>query len=98
MNKNNENPKAEEKVCFNCKYMLWLVGIGQGVKCDLDKKNIPKIDTIVVAGIFLSFSIGLFILSGLTQVPKKPIFSRHFIINYFLIFLIFACFNIYMGG
>ena len=42
MTKNNENPKPEEKVCFNCKYMLWLVGVGQGVKCDLDKKNIPS--------------------------------------------------------
>jgi hypothetical protein len=39
---NNENPKPEEKVCFNCKYMLWLVGVGQGVKCELDKKNIPS--------------------------------------------------------
>lgn len=42
MTQNNENPKPEEKVCFNCKYMLWLVGVGQGVKCDLDKKNIPS--------------------------------------------------------
>ncbi len=36
----NENPKPDEKVCFNCKHMLWLVGIGQGIKCDLSKKNI----------------------------------------------------------
>lgn len=42
MTQNNENPKPEEKVCFNCKYMLWLVGVGQGVKCELDKKNIPS--------------------------------------------------------
>lgn len=42
MSQNIENPKPDEKVCFNCKYMLWLVGIGQGVKCDLDKKNIPS--------------------------------------------------------
>jgi hypothetical protein len=42
MTNNNENPKPEEKVCFNCKYMLWLVGVGQGVKCELDKKNIPS--------------------------------------------------------
>jgi hypothetical protein len=37
-----ENPKLDEKVCFNCKHMLWMVGIGQGVKCDLDKKDIPS--------------------------------------------------------
>ncbi len=40
MTQNNENPKPEEKVCFNCKYMLWMVGVGQGVKCELDKKDI----------------------------------------------------------
>ena len=22
-----------EKVCYNCKHMLWMVGIGQGVRC-----------------------------------------------------------------
>ena len=37
-----ENPKPDEKVCFNCKNMLWMVGIGQGVKCKLDYKNIPS--------------------------------------------------------
>jgi len=42
MTQNNENPKLEEKVYFNCKYMLWMVGVGQGVKCELDKKNIPS--------------------------------------------------------
>lgn len=37
-----ENPQPNEKVCFNCKHMLWMVGIGQGVKCDLNKKSIPS--------------------------------------------------------
>ena len=37
-----ENPKPDEEVCFNCKNMLWLVGIGQGVKCNVDKKDIPN--------------------------------------------------------
>jgi len=37
-----ENPAPDEKVCFNCKYMLWMVGVGQGVKCKLDFKNIPS--------------------------------------------------------
>ena len=37
-----ENPNTDEKVCFNCKYMLWLVGLGLGLKCNLDKSNIPN--------------------------------------------------------
>ena len=37
-----ENPKPDEKVCFNCKNLLWAVGVGQGVKCGLDKKDIPN--------------------------------------------------------
>jgi hypothetical protein len=37
-----ENPSPDEKVCFNCQHMLWLVGIGQGIKCDLDKKSLPS--------------------------------------------------------
>ncbi len=28
-----QNPPPEEKVCMNCKHMLWMVAIGQGVKC-----------------------------------------------------------------
>jgi hypothetical protein len=36
-----ENPQPDEKVCFNCENLLWLVGIGQGLKCDLNKKTIP---------------------------------------------------------
>lgn len=44
MEKDNKasNPNPDEKVCFNCKYMLWMVGLGQGVKCDIDKSNIPN--------------------------------------------------------
>ena len=44
MNKNKkiENPKLEDKVCFNCEHMLWLVGLGQGVKCELTRKQIPS--------------------------------------------------------
>jgi hypothetical protein len=29
----NKNPEPHEKVCYNCKYMLWMVGIGLGVRC-----------------------------------------------------------------
>jgi hypothetical protein len=36
------NPQPDEKVCFNCEHLLWLVGIGQGLKCDLNKKTIPS--------------------------------------------------------
>jgi hypothetical protein len=44
MDKNNstQNPPIDEKVCFNCKHMLWMVGVGQGVKCGIDKKDIPS--------------------------------------------------------
>ena len=37
-----ENPKSDEKVCFNCQNMLWLVGVGQGVKCGLTMKAISS--------------------------------------------------------
>lgn len=36
-----DNPLPDEKVCFNCTNMLWMVGIGQGVKCRLTKEDIP---------------------------------------------------------
>jgi hypothetical protein len=36
------NPGPLEKVCFNCRNMIWMVGIGQGVKCRLTMKNIPS--------------------------------------------------------
>lgn len=36
------NPGPLEKVCFNCENMMWMVGIGQGVKCNLTKKDIPS--------------------------------------------------------
>ena len=36
------NPGPLEKVCFNCTNMMWMVGIGQGVKCRLNMKDIPN--------------------------------------------------------
>lgn len=30
---NPDRPKPHERVCYNCKYMLWMVGIGMGVCC-----------------------------------------------------------------
>jgi hypothetical protein len=29
----NERPNPDEAVCFNCRSMVWLVGLGQGVRC-----------------------------------------------------------------
>ena len=28
-----DKPKPEEKVCYNCKHLAWMVGIGQGLGC-----------------------------------------------------------------
>lgn len=44
--KNNlDRPKPDERVCYNCKNMLWMVGIGQGVRCGLSHppKLIPQL-------------------------------------------------------
>ncbi len=37
-NNNNTHEKSaqiqpDEKVCYNCKHMVWLVGLGQGIRC-----------------------------------------------------------------
>ena len=37
-----EKPKPGQKVCFNCKHLLWLVALGQGASCGIDKKSIPS--------------------------------------------------------
>jgi hypothetical protein len=31
--KNVQNPKPDEKVCFNCKFLIWSIGIGRGIRC-----------------------------------------------------------------
>jgi hypothetical protein len=41
-NAKSANPLPDEKVCFNCKHMMWLVGLGQGLKCGLTKHNIEN--------------------------------------------------------
>jgi len=41
-NINVDNPRPDEKVCFNCCHFLWLVGIGQGVKCALSMQQLPS--------------------------------------------------------
>jgi hypothetical protein len=25
--------KPSEKVCYNCKYLAWMIGVGQGLRC-----------------------------------------------------------------
>jgi hypothetical protein len=35
------NIPADKKVCFNCEHMLWMVGLGLGLRCRL--ANPPKI-------------------------------------------------------
>lgn len=32
-----EPPKIRS--CINCRYMMWLVGVGQGIRCDNAEKN-----------------------------------------------------------
>jgi hypothetical protein len=35
--------KPTDKVCYNCKYLLWMVGIGAGLRCGYNMKNTLKI-------------------------------------------------------
>lgn len=37
-----ENPKPDQNVCFNCKHVWWLVALGQGARCSIDKQFIPS--------------------------------------------------------
>ena len=34
-----DNPRQDERVCFNCKHMLWLVALGLGVRCKHPANN-----------------------------------------------------------
>lgn len=41
--KNVQNPKPNEKVCFNCSHLAWLIGVGQGLRCGKkDGQKIPS--------------------------------------------------------
>ena len=31
----------DEKVCYNCKHLAWLIGVGQGLRCSNPKKGLP---------------------------------------------------------
>ena len=40
----NFNIKEDEKVCYNCKHLAWLIGVGQGLRCSNPKKGkVPEI-------------------------------------------------------
>jgi hypothetical protein len=48
-NNNNKKNKEidpigpEEKVCYNCKHFLWMVGVGMGARCSINRENgLPK--------------------------------------------------------
>lgn len=42
-NKDLDPIGPEEKVCYNCKHFLWMVGIGMGVRCAINLENgLPK--------------------------------------------------------
>lgn len=43
---NTQEIKSDERVCYNCKHMLWMVGIGQGVRCGYVNKDIGKLPMI----------------------------------------------------
>jgi len=36
------NPSPDEKVCFNCTHLRWMVGLGQGLKCGINMQTIPS--------------------------------------------------------
>ena len=31
--------KPEDKVCYNCRHLAWLIGIGQGLRCSNPQKE-----------------------------------------------------------
>jgi len=39
---NNKEVNKDKKICLNCTYLIWMVGIGQGLKCGLNMKKIPS--------------------------------------------------------
>jgi hypothetical protein len=35
--------RTTDKCCFNCNHLLWMIGVGQGLRCGVDKSVIPGI-------------------------------------------------------
>ena len=42
VNNNQQNPARHEKVCFNCRYMAWMVALGQGIRCTNPESELTK--------------------------------------------------------
>jgi len=42
MGQNNKPIKPEDKVCMNCKYLNWSVGVGAGVFCKCESNRIEN--------------------------------------------------------
>ena len=42
MTEAHRNIDASERVCYNCKYRLWLVGLGLGVRCGYEHFTAPS--------------------------------------------------------
>jgi len=41
-NKIGSDIQPDEKVCYNCQHLAWMIGIGQGLRCtnpNKEKKN-----------------------------------------------------------
>lgn len=39
-NKIGSDIQPEDKVCYNCEHLAWMIGIGQGLRCTNPKKEI----------------------------------------------------------
>jgi len=40
--------KPNEKICYNCKYLAWLISVGQGLRCGHpDKRKEDKLPELV---------------------------------------------------
>ena len=35
--------RTTDKCCYNCNHLSWMIGIGQGLRCGVDKSVIPGI-------------------------------------------------------
>ena len=38
--KNLQNPKPDDQVCYNCKWIGWHIAIGQGLRCALRERQL----------------------------------------------------------
>jgi len=54
---NRRDIPKEYECCWNCRYMAWMVGIGQGVRCSNEKNQYrifvgtQKVKTPVIPGV-----------------------------------------------